>query len=315
MEVVGAGFGDRGDDASGGVAVERRVILTADAELAHGFFGEGVGHSGVATVASSTSGAPDGEVSGGAGFGGVFEVGSAFDSGTAGDGGEALVVVCAVDAGAVLCGGKAAKAEQGFGVSGLGVGVGGWSKKCEGLPALCVGGKKVDLVEGDDACCGGRGFTCADGDGGFRGDVDRGGDGCQVQAGFDGCSGADFDDDGWENKAGEEGVVDGYGVVAGGEVGDEELSLGLGGGATDGAVGVVVDFDGRAGECGSAGVQDEAGDGAVDCSLCVRGEVDAREGGAPQQGRTKNSGEGRTCLYAVSADAAATERHAFSPMK
>ena len=54
VEIVGAGFGDRGDDASGGVAVERGVVLAADAELADGFFGEGVGHSGVAAVASSS---------------------------------------------------------------------------------------------------------------------------------------------------------------------------------------------------------------------------------------------------------------------
>ena len=54
MEIVGAGFGDSGDDTAGGVTIEGGVVLAADAELADGLFGEGVGHSRVAAVASTS---------------------------------------------------------------------------------------------------------------------------------------------------------------------------------------------------------------------------------------------------------------------
>ena len=94
---------------------------------------------------------------GGAGFGGVFEVRRRSQclsrAGRRRSSGRRLRRRC----GAVLCGGKAAKAEQGFGVFGLGVGIGGWGKEGEGLPALAVCGEEVDLAGGDDAACGGGG--------------------------------------------------------------------------------------------------------------------------------------------------------------
>ena len=114
---------------------------------------------------------------------------------------------------------------------------------------------------------------------------------------------------------GEESVVDGDGVVSGGEVGEEELSFDEGDGTADGPVGGVADFDGRAGEGCSGGVDDEAGDGSVDCGLSVRGRPDRCTAEYHNRDVRRNLVMDALVFTLLAADTVTTERHALSPRK
>src|SRR5277367_406583 len=125
---------------------------------------------------------------------------------------------------------------------------------------------------------------------------------------FNGGDASDFNDYWLQGEAGEERVFHCYLVFAGGEVGDGELAFAAGCDADRCRVGGVLDLNYCADDCGSACVDDEATNCAIDGSLRGGERGQGRSGTAPQQAGPDNLPNGRAKVRGPQ-----TQRHALSP--